>query len=50
MFFMLMVGALESLSAPFQGLSSMFLCVDGGRSRITISDTSHGAHRQCFLS
>jgi hypothetical protein len=28
----------------------MFLSVDGGRSRIYSSDTSQGAHRQCFLA
>jgi hypothetical protein len=49
-FFMLMVGAPESLSSAPRGPSSTFLSVDGGHSRISSSGTSHGAHHRRFLA
>jgi hypothetical protein len=48
-FFSLVVGAPKSPHRLLGGLSSMFLIVDGGRSRIS-STTSHGDRHRCFLA
>jgi hypothetical protein len=47
-FFVLMVGALGSLTSPPRGVAIDVSCVDGGCSRIS-GTASQGAYHRCFL-